>query len=232
MNKAYEHIFFDLDRTLWDFDKNSGEALAEIFDHFNLQSLGVENCDVFNTKYREINDQKWDAYRRGRLRKKELRIQRFTEVLAHFGCHDLALGSRIDRFYVSVSPHKTALFPGTLETLDYLSAKYKMHIITNGFEEVQHIKLKKSGLTRYFDVVMTSERAMARKPDPAVFKLAFAEAGAKANHSIMVGDDLGTDISGARSVWMDQVYFNPNGITHDDDVTHEIERIDQLKTIL
>ncbi len=232
MKKAYQHIFFDLDRTLWDFDKNSGESLAEIFDHFNLKSLGVENCDVFRTKYIEINDQKWDAYRRGRLRKKELRIQRFTEVLAHFGCHDLALGSRIDRFYVSVSPHKTALFPGTLETLDYLSSKYKMHIITNGFEEVQHIKLSKSGLTQFFDVVMTSERAMARKPDPAVFKLALAEAKASAANSIMVGDDLGTDISGARGIWMDQVYFNPHKARHNDDVTYEIERIADLKTIL
>jgi len=232
MNKAYQHIFFDLDRTLWDFDKNSSEALAEIFDHFNLHSLGVSSCELFSSKYKEINDQKWDAYRRGRLRKKELRLQRFTDVLAHFGCYDLALGGQIDRFYISVSPHKTALLPGTLETLDYLSSKYKMHIITNGFEEVQHIKMRKSGITQFFDVVMTSERAMARKPDPAVFKLALAEPRAKAVHSIMIGDDLGTDISGARGVWMDQVYFNPKKMVHNDDVTHEIERIDQLKSIL
>ncbi len=229
---SYKHVFFDLDRTLWDFDTNSHTALSVIFSDMNLPRLGIDDFETFVKKYQEINEKLWGYYRIGSMSKSDLRKKRFTLTLKEFGVFDPDLGKRMDSAYLDVSPFQTALMPGTMETLEYLAAKYKLHIITNGFEEVQHVKMKKSGLEPFFDVVLTSERAKARKPDSAVFNLAFKLAQAEAFDSIMIGDDLRTDILGARNIEMDQVYLNPNSIAHQDEVTHEIIGLKELITIL
>ena len=122
---------------------------------------------------------------------------------------------------------------GTITSLEYLKIKgYILHIITNGFEEVQHIKLKESGLDKYLDVVVTSEQVGKRKPHMMVFDYALKKSGATKDDSIMIGDDLHADIIGARNFGMDQVYYNPDRKVHNEEVTFEIERIKQLKKIL
>ena len=229
----YNHIFFDLDRTLWDFDTNSRFALEAIFANNKLESFGISNLEEFVLVYQTINEQMWASYRLGNLSKANLRTRRFSKTLAHFGCENEKLGIKLDQEYISISPYQTALFPQAIETVGYLAEKYQLHIITNGFEEVQHIKLEQSGLLPFFKTIMTSERAMARKPDPIVFQLACKIARAKTFDSLMVGDDLEADILGARNVSMDQVYFNPVQKPHDViDITHEIMDLGELRGIL
>lgn len=229
----YRHIFFDLDRTLWDFDTNSRFALNAIFQNNSLSDFGIPNAEEFIRVYQIINEQMWSSYRLGNLSKSHLRTRRFSKTLAHFGYENAKLGIKLDQEYISISPYQTALFPQAIETLGYLAGKYTLHIITNGFEEVQHIKLEKSGLLPFFKTIMTSERAMARKPDPIVFQLACQMAGAKTFDSLMIGDDLEADILGARNVSMDQVYFNPVRKPHDvEDITHEIIDLAELRNIL
>ncbi len=228
--RTYRHIFFDLDRTLWDFDENSREALRDICGVNGLaERIPVEE---FIKVYQQINEMLWKAYRMGNLNKKTLRVLRFAKALEHFGIFDQVLGVRMGDAYVDLSPKKTALFPNTIEILDYLAGKYKLHIITNGFEEVQHIKLSNSGLSPYFTNVVTSERAAARKPSPEVFQLALHLAGTKAHEAIMVGDDLEADMAGARAVWMDHVYFNPSRAPHTEQVTREINDLNELRAFL
>lgn len=229
---SYEHVFFDLDRTLWDFDTNSQTALRAIFTDLDLPGRGVEDYTEFVKTYEAINDKLWGYYRIGSMSKQDLRKKRFTLTLKEFGVLDEALGKRMDAAYLDVSPYQTNLIPDTLDTLEYLAGRYKLHIITNGFEEVQQVKMKRSGLEPFFDVVLTSERAKARKPDSLVFNLAFKLAKAQAENSIMIGDDLRTDILGARNVSMDQVYLNTKAKSHQDDVTHEINGLKELKLIL
>jgi len=228
----YKHIFFDLDRTLWDFETNSATALRELYKKFNLADRGILDEIHFITKYKEINEKMWGLYRKGFIKKSELRRGRFSQTLVHFKIKDKKLGIDLDEAYISTSPHNTALVPGAFETLNYLKDRYQLHIITNGFEEVQFIKLSKSGIRDHFDVIVTSERAKARKPDAEVFQLAMLEAGTKASESIMIGDSLESDILGARSVWMDQVYYNPEKKNHNEEITHEISHLDDLRTIL
>lgn len=228
----YRHIFFDLDRTLWDFDTNSREALTEIHANFRLDREGLPDAPSFIDVYTGINEALWRAYRLGNVKKKELRSLRFTKTLEHFGCKNPVLGADIGRAYVELSPQKTALMPGTVAVLEYLAKKYSLHIITNGFDEVQGVKLERSGIAAFFREVITSEMASARKPDPEVFHLAFAKTGAAAGAAVMIGDDLETDISGARGVGMDQVYFNPRKNAHNEDITFEISNLDELRLIL
>ncbi len=227
----YSDIFFDLDRTLWDFETNSRKALEQIFRDFKLEEYSIELAE-FVEVYQRINEQYWKYYRLGSVSKKELRRLRFTKTLEHFGLRDSVLGEKLDGAYLDVSPYQTVLLPETKTTLDYLAGKYKLHIITNGFEEVQHIKLSKSGIQPYFDVIVTSEKAMARKPDSLVFNLAMELAKTRAMDSIMVGDDLQTDIEGARRVFMDQVYFNPDGVEHNESPTFEIKELKELRRII
>jgi len=148
--KKYKHIFFDLDMTLWDFEKNAFEAYEEIFERFNLHQLGIQNLDSFLKVYFEHNDNLWEMYRNGKIDKNNLRSERFRLTLIDFGIDEPSLAKMIGDEYVSISPLKTNLFPNTHEVLEYLRTRYHLHIITNGFDEVQHPKLRHSALDKYF----------------------------------------------------------------------------------
>lgn len=228
----YKHIFFDLDRTLWDFDANSRATLTELYAEFSLMNYGVRSVEVFIGVYETINKGLWARYRNGRMSTKHLRELRFVKTLEHLGCRDRVLGERLGEAYLMGSPMKTAVVPNAIETLEYLRDKYELHIITNGFEDVQHLKLDRSGLGPYFKHVVTSERASARKPGKEVFEFAFALAGTGSEESLMVGDDPETDIAGARNICMDGALYNPDKVEHSEKPTYEIADLAELKTLL
>ena len=144
-----KHIFFDLDRTLWDFESNSLQTLTELFNQFNLSNLGMNSAENFIRKYKIHNERLWDLYREDKITKEELRGKRFYLTLKEYGIEDERLSEKIGLEYVRISPLKKKLFPYTLDVLNYLNKKYEMHIITNGFEEVQHVKLSQSGLSSF-----------------------------------------------------------------------------------
>ncbi|PCJ22550.1 MAG: noncanonical pyrimidine nucleotidase, YjjG family [Flavobacteriales bacterium] len=231
MKKEYEHIFFDLDRTLWHFDENSKKVLNDIYNKFELNK-SIRSVDCFISKYQEINENLWNLYRDDKVSKEELRWKRFGDTLKYFSLNDNKMAIEIGDYYIIYSPRQTLLFPNTIEVLDYLSKKYQMHIITNGFEEVQYTKLTKSGLLNYFDVIILSEKVGVKKPHPYIFKKAFLESGADAKNSIMIGDDLYADIYGAQRVKMDHVYFNYYNTPHNKKVQYEINCLRELYEIL
>ena len=227
-----KHIFFDLDRTLWDFEKNSHETLLELINRFKLSDYGVANAEDFICKYKIHNDILWSLYREEKITKVELRTKRFRLALEEYQIFDTKLAESFGNAYVEESPLKTKLFPFAKEVIEYLYDKYQLHIITNGFQEVQHIKLEVSNISQYFQIIITSEQVGNKKPDPRIFNYALKQAKANNRESIMIGDDLEVDIIGAREFGMDQVYFNPHKYTHNQEVTHEISCLSQLKEIL
>ncbi|MCX6312754.1 MAG: YjjG family noncanonical pyrimidine nucleotidase [Bacteroidetes bacterium] len=228
----YRHLFFDLDRTLWDMELNAKETLAELFDRYELQKRGVASSDIFIEHYNRYNDLLWDRYRRKLIDKATLRALRFKQTLAHLGIHDNKLSEQFDVDYITEAPQKKKLLPGTIEMLDSLQSNFKFHIITNGFPEVQHHKIANCGLGKYFEIVITSEGCGYSKPDPKIFSHALKKSGATAEESLMIGDDLAVDIVGARKAGWDQVFFNPAKGSHDEKVTHEISDLKELVTIL
>jgi putative hydrolase of the HAD superfamily len=228
----YRHIFFDLDRTLWDFETNALLTLGELYGKYNLSERGVSSFMAFLKTYTQINDEMWAGYGKGTITKEDLRFGRFYKALADHGVNDEALSRAIGDDYIALAPSRTALFPHTIEALEYLSAKYPLYILTNGFEESQHVKLQNAGLTKYFKEVITSERAGYKKPDTRMFQYALELANAGANESIMIGDALEIDIEGARNAGMDQVFFNPARHSHNEKVTYEISSLHELMSIL
>lgn len=232
MVKKYEHLFFDLDHTLWDFEKNSTTTLMELYDFFNLKEKGIEHVSDFIRVYQRINDALWSAYRHGAIDKETLRSRRFYETFRTFGLKDKALSISSGDYYVHHSPRKTFLFPNTHETLSYLKEKYVLHIITNGFEEVQHLKLDQCKLKDYFTEVITSERAGCKKPDAAIFTFSMKLVNAFKNKSLMIGDNYEVDVLGAKGAGLDQVFFNPKQSKNGKNATFEIKDIAELKLYL
>jgi putative hydrolase of the HAD superfamily len=230
--KKYKHIFFDLDRTLWDFEKNAREAYTEIYQKFKLRELGIPSIEDFVKSYLHHNEILWALYRDGKIEKVYLKARRFELTLQDFGIDNPQLAEKIGEAYVTISPRKTNLFPHAHEVLVYLKEKYPLHIITNGFEEVQDSKLKNSKLGHYFQHVITSEAAGCKKPTSCIFDFALETVGTSAEESIMIGDDFEVDIIGATENGMDAVFFNPEKVSHNGGATFVIEDLIELKKIL
>ena len=229
--KKYKHIFWDLDRTLWDFDKNSEEAIRGLFAQHELAKKTGVAFEQFFERYTQINHDLWDEYRRGEVTKDELRLRRFHHSLKEFGFDDAAFALSFNDDYVSLCSSKSNLIPGSREILDYLKPNYKQHVITNGFVEAQEVKIANGGLDQYFDSVIVSDGLGFRKPDKRIFDYAFAQAKAQAEDCIMIGDDYGPDVLGAKAVCMDQVYFTKE-LQADEEATFVIHSLLELKSIL
>lgn len=207
--KKYQHLFFDLDHTLWDFEANSRQTLAELFEKFSLKTRGVDDLERFNAHYIAHNDKLWEKYRNGLIKVEELRWKRMWLTLMEFKIADEPLSREMGLVFLDLLPTRKILFPYAFEILEYLTDKgYALHLITNGFEKTQHSKLQNSGLDRFFKTVITSEASNSLKPHKEIFDYALTRTGAKKEESIMLGDSLEVDILGAMNAGMDQVYVN------------------------
>lgn len=219
--KHIKHIFFDLDHTLWDFDKNSEKAfetvLQDYFPEINLES--------FMSFYNPINQACWVLYQNDIITHQELRYRRLKETFDKLNVEvsDYAI-EVISTEYIEHLPKNNHLFEGCIDVLEYLHLNYKLHIITNGFADVQFKKLSNSGINNFFDTVTNSEKAGAKKPNPIIFDYALKVANASKSESIMIGDSLDADVKGARDFGMDAIYFNTNF----DSVPKEIKQITNL----
>lgn len=216
-----KHIFFDLDHTLWDFETNSDIAFKTIFEKHKIPV----NLDKFLNYYRGINQEYWKLYREEKITKSDLRIGRlkdtFTKIKVTVS-DNLIDDLSVD--YIKVLPNNNELFEGAIEILNYLNPKYNLHIITNGFNEVQYKKLENSGLSGYFDQIITSEDAGVKKPNPIIFNFALNKASASSKESIMIGDNYEADVMGAINNGIDAIYFN----SKNEQVSHTIKSINTL----
>lgn len=208
--RPYTHLFFDLDNTLWDFSANSREALKQTLEKLGLISR-LDSFDAYFKYYEQINESLWAEYRAKKINKQTLIAERFSRSLEAFEIKEQDWEG-INRLYLESMALQTRLFPGTRETLAYLKKKgYQMHIITNGFSEVQHAKLNNCGLTDFFGKVFISEEIKTTKPHREIFEHALKSTNAKKQKSIMIGDSWETDIEGAMAFGMDQVMNLNNG---------------------
>jgi len=228
----YKHLFFDLDRTLWDFDAAAEVAFERIYEKYNLKALGIPNAHEFHEVYHPLNEQLWVLYRADQITKDELNRTRFLKPLEHYGIHDIELADHLSEDYVYWSPRIVRLIPGTMELLDYLKPKYHLHLITNGFQEVQHTKLSGSGLEPYFETLTVSEEVGVKKPNPEIFLYALRKAQATAEESLVIGDEMAVDIDGARAAGIDQIFFNPKGENVEGERTFEVRSLMEITRIL
>lgn len=232
MPRTYTHLFFDLDHTLWDFDANARETLVSLFSDLQLEKRGVHDFDLFYKNYLVHNDKLWERYRKGFIKQSELRVKRMWLTLLDFKIADEALAKQMSEDFLQLLPTRTMLFPHAIELLEYLRNKdYQLHLITNGFETVQHSKLKYSGLAPFFKEVITSEGSNSLKPEKEIFEYAFKRTNAIPDTSIMIGDTIEVDIAGARNAGMDQVYVNHVGNQEPANSTYTVTSLEELQHI-
>jgi putative hydrolase of the HAD superfamily len=233
MKKKYTHLFFDLDNTLWDFSKNSKLAMQTTFNHFKLVEKDIDFNRFFEV-YEKINHALWASYRKKEVSKKELIRRRFEDTFSELKIIGID-SNEINTFYLNEMPNQKTLYPGVIETLEYLKTKrYQLNIITNGFTEVQNKKLKSSGLHPFFNKVFTSEEVKTPKPGREIFEHAIKSVNAKKTNSLMIGDDWDVDILGAAKFGIDAVYIGNDTYSYagNRNVVYSFESVNKLQSIL
>lgn len=228
MSNKITDVFFDLDHTLWDFDKNSALTFEMIFKKNNIDV----SLDSFLEFYEPINLKYWKLYREEKLDKASLRYSRLKDTFKEIKVEveDEVIHNLSEDYITYLTTHNH-IFDGTIEILEYLKPKYKLHIITNGFEEVQQNKLNKANLNHFFETVTNSEVVGVKKPNPKMFHYALELAKTTKEQSIMIGDNYEADIMGALNVGLDAICFNYHKVNLDNDIK-QISNLLELKTFL
>jgi putative hydrolase of the HAD superfamily len=228
----YKTVFFDLDHTIWDFETNAKLTLQELYND-ELATRANATFDHFFERYSFHNTQLWALYEKGLIPVEELKWKRMSRALLDFKIGDENLSKQMSIQFLEILPTKKEIFPYTMEILDYLKNKnYGLHLITNGFIDVQNRKLEHSGLGKYFEEMITSEGSNSLKPKPEIFEYALQITNANKAESIMIGDNQHADIGGALNVGIDAVFVNhikePILVTP----TFMIEHLKELENIL
>ena len=226
--KHKKHLFFDLDHTLWDFDKNSAFAFETIFKERDFEI----SLDDFLKIYIPRNQHYWKLYQVNQISHEELRYFRLKDVFdaLKFEISD-AIIDQISDDYINYLPEHNHLFDGAIEILDYLKPNYKLHIITNGFASVQTKKMNNSNIVHYFDTITNSEMAGVKKPHPTIFDFALSLANASKEESLMIGDSYEADIIGAQEAGIEAIFFNEQNIQVENAV-FQVKHLLDLKNIL
>ena len=208
--KNYTDLFIDFDDTLYDTRGNAVIALQETFEAFQL-GRWFPDPQAFYDAYWSANIDLWSRYSRGEITRDYLIVERFRWPLSVGKGLDVTeqLCLEMSDRFLDFCATKPGLVEGARELMDYLRSRgYRMHMTSNGFHEIQYKKLEACGLKDYFDTVVLSEDAGANKPSPQFFNYAFQLSRARRETTLMIGDNLQTDIMGAQSVGLDTLLFN------------------------
>lgn len=227
----YKNVFFDLDNTLWAFTANARKAFIEVYQSFSLSRYFLCFND-FMTLFEKKNIELWEQYNDGKITKDELNRKRFLYPLEAVGCPDEKLSEAYSTEWFRIITLQKELMPYAREVLDYLHSRYHLYILSNGFSELQLPKMKNSGIDHYFERIILSEEAGFNKPHKPFYDYAFHLTGCLKEESLIVGDDLHTDILGAQKYGVDQVFYHSGIEFFPQPPTYTITSLLELKRIL
>ncbi|WP_455996454.1 YjjG family noncanonical pyrimidine nucleotidase [Phocaeicola barnesiae] len=202
----YKSIFIDLDDTLWAFTENARDTFEDMYHQYRFERY-FQSFDHFMKLYTPKNLELWELYGRHEISKDELNARRFSYPLLQVGVDDPALVKAYSDGFFAAIPYKRKLMPHAMEALEYLSGKYRLYILSNGFRELQEQKMRSAGILHYFRKIVLSEDIGAHKPFPAIFNFAMSATQSEFRTSLMIGDNWKNDVAGARDVGMGQGYY-------------------------
>ncbi|MDR2237628.1 MAG: YjjG family noncanonical pyrimidine nucleotidase [Chryseobacterium sp.] len=204
-----QHIFFDLDNTLWDHRRNAYLTIKDLFESQEITLKYAIDFDEFHEVYHEINERLWEQIRDGIIGKEYLRKHRFYDSFKHFGVENEELAAYFEEHFLDKILNHNELVEGADLILEYLKAKnYTLHIISNGFKEVTERKCILSGIDQYFYTITSADAVGIRKPAPEIFEYSLGRAEATKEQSILIGDDWIADVIGAQNFGMDVIFFD------------------------
>lgn len=228
-----QHIFFDLDNTLWDHRKNAYLTIKDLFEkqeitlHYNI------DFEEFHSVYHDINESLWEKIRDGIIGKEYLRKHRFYDSFKHFGVDDEVLSQYFEEHFLDKILNYNELVEGAEYILEYLKSKhYTLHIISNGFQEVTERKCILSGIDKYFKTITSADSVGVRKPNPKIFDYSLGLAEAKKQESIMIGDDWIADVVGSQNYGLDVIFFDVYKENRQEEGLKAITHLLQIKDYL
>lgn len=230
--EGVRHLFFDLDHTLWDFESNAQDSLQHLLEHHILPQYGHVDPNNFLLAYRHHNKRLWKLYEKGEITQAELRLSRFSLALEDVSVSDVPLARHLGEAFLEQLPTRKKLMKGAIEALEALQPFYTLHLITNGFHEVQLKKVHQSGIAHFFQEVVSSDEAGAMKPAEAIFQYAEARSGSSAKQACIIGDNLEADIFGGKNAGWRTVWFNPDGNDFSEAPDATISCLSELPTLL
>jgi putative hydrolase of the HAD superfamily len=229
--RKYRDLFIDLDDTLYDFHAASRDSFRETYELLDYSRF-FDSFEQYMSIYEPYNLELWRIYGEGKITKEELNARRYSHPLEVVGIYDQELAGTFCREALSRIPTKNRLVPGAKELLDYLKPSYRLHILSNGFKELQAHKMTTTGILDYFDTLILSEDIGVNKPNRELYEYALERTGAKVETSLMIGDMFDTDIKGAANIGMDQMFFNPKGKESAFEPTYTVDSLLKIKEIL
>lgn len=221
-----QHIFFDLDNTLWDHRGNSEITLAQMFRDYHITEKHHISFDEWHPVFYEKNELLWEQLRERHITKEQLRERRFKAPFAYFKVFDIALANEFETVYLDKMGDMTGTVEGANELLEFLKPNYHIHVITNGFEEVSQNKLNNTGLNKWVETLTCADELGIRKPDPRIFTLAMQKANAQKENCLIVGDDWIADVIGGIGFGWQAIFFDA---LHDG---NEIENVPNVKKLM
>lgn len=228
----YKNLFIDLDDTLWDTYHNNKECLEEVYSDYKFDRF-YASFEAFFAAYMPNNLSLWEQYREGSIDKQTLIVERFLYMLRPHGIVDANYVIALNKDFLQRTTLKTRLIPGTIELLEYLKPSYRLFILSNGFREVQSRKLSNAGLSPYFERMILSEDAGINKPNKQIFDFALVNTNSRRSESLMIGDSWEADIVGAYASELDQLWFNPEGLSSKGfEPTYTVRSLTEIKDIL
>ena len=228
----YKSLFFDLDDTLWDTAYNNKECLEEIYADYRLGDY-YASFEEFYSIYLPHNIQLWAQYRNHEIDRRTLILERLLHVLRPMGIDDEAYALKLNNDFLQRTATKTRLIAGAIELLDYLFPRYRLFLLSNGFREIQSLKMQNAGLAPYFERIVLSEDVSIQKPNKKIFDYALKTTNSRRSESLMIGDSWEADIVGAQNAGIDQLWFNPdNKEVKDPQPAFTVHSLQEIKDIL
>jgi putative hydrolase of the HAD superfamily len=224
MNFSPKALFFDWDHTLWDHDLNAREVLLDLAVEYEL---AIEPESYWKT-FEKINNSLWDQYAAGEISQAELRETRFMRFFQELRIEGPS--SEFGDKYLSRAPRKTNLMPGAFEVIQDLAAHYPLYILTNGFDDIQYVKIEGAGMRSFFKEIITSQQVGTKKPNPLFYEYALERAGIQPGEALMIGDHVKADVRGALNAGIPAIHYNPFSV--ETDLPHEIQHLDELRGLL
>lgn len=224
-----QHIFFDLDNTLWDHRRNAKLALEDLFKREQIREKYSLTFEEFHKEYFTVNENLWAQIRDGEIDKEYIRKFRFHNTFLFFGIDDFELAQRFEINFLDEIVSYNHLMEGAFELLEYLSQKkYRLHVLSNGFKEVTYRKCELSGIKNYFETITSADEINIRKPQPEIFEYALNKSGTKKAESVIIGDDWIADIEGGLAFGMKAIFFD---VFNDNYTAENVKTVKKLSEI-
>jgi putative hydrolase of the HAD superfamily len=210
-------LFFDLDRTLWNYEKNVDAVLINLINCFSELS-GLKPNEAC-TKFKSINEKLWVDMQKKKYPISHVRNRRFFLWISHFlpemkPILRINIAKNLEQFFLSKTPDMNHSYPNAINTLlDLHDQGFKLNVITNGTRDSQERKIKSLGLNHILSQIITSDQVHSHKPQPSIFKNAFKRSKCRPKDAIMIGDSLKCDMLGGKRVGMKTIWFNQFNFT-------------------